>query len=223
MSGSFSLGGADPRVSAEKTRASERCERLVQVLRAMARRVVVRLETRRAEMYRRSPGAVAGRLQSARTVLVLCQGNVSRSVFAAHVLTAALRGRQNVTVVSAGLGTQPGWRAHPRVIARCHALGLDIRGHASVAVTAAMVRAADVVFVMEVSHLVEITRRFFGARRKTFLLTCLAPDVPRDIEDPAGKADAEVDACMDHVARALTPLIDMLAGGIAREDDPRVV
>jgi protein-tyrosine-phosphatase len=217
MSDSFSLGGADARAASEKTRASGWRERLIRVLRAMARRVVVRLETRRAEAHRRSPAAVAGRLQSARTVLVLCQGNVNRSVFAAHVLTAALRGRRGVTVRSAGLGTQPGWRAHPRVIARCHALGIDIRGHASVPVTAIMVRAADVVFVMEVSHLVEVTRRFFGARRKTLLLTCLAPDVPQDIEDPAGKADPEVDACMDHVARALTPLIDVLAA----RDRPR--
>jgi protein-tyrosine-phosphatase len=96
------------------------------------------------------------------------------------------------------------------VVARCRALDIDVRGHASVAVTAAMVRSADVVFVMEVSHLVEMTRRFLMARPKTFLLTCLAPNVPRDIEDPAGKSDREVDACLDHVVRALKPVIEVL-------------
>ena len=78
------------------------------------------------------------------------------------------------------------------------------------AVTAAMMRAADVVFVMEVAHLVAVTRRFPMARRKTLLLTCLVPDEPMDIADPAGKPDAEVDACLDRVARAVTPIIDVL-------------
>jgi protein-tyrosine phosphatase len=161
---------------------------------------------------------LARRLRSARNVLVLCQGNVSRSVFAANLLATALKSRPAVTVRSAGLGTQPGWRAHPRVIARCQTLDIDVRGHASVAVTSAMVAAADVIFVMEVAHLVEMTRRFFGARRKTLLLTCLAPDVARDIEDPAGKPDPEVDACLDHVAGAVTPLIRVFVGpqGAAR-------
>jgi protein-tyrosine-phosphatase len=142
---------------------------------------------------------------------VLCQGNVSRSVFAAHVLTTALNGTRAVTIRSAGLGTQPGWRAHPRVVARCGALNIDIRSHASVPVTASMVRTADVIFVMEVAQLVDMTRRFWRARPKTFLLTTLAPDVPMDIQDPAGKPDSAVDACLDHVGHALKPVIDVLA------------
>jgi protein-tyrosine-phosphatase len=74
-----------------------------------------------------------------------------------------------------------------------------------------MIRTADLVFVMEVSQVTAMTRRFPGARSKTFLLTSLAPDVARDIEDPAGKPDGEVDACLDHVARALKPVIEVLA------------
>jgi len=183
--------------------------RIVRGVRRAGSRLLDRLEARRAEAVRRTPVRVARRLRSARTVLILCQGNVSRSVFATHVLTAALQNGQAVPIRSAGLGTEPGWRAHPRVIARCAALNIDVRGHASVAVTAEMVRAADVVFVMEVAQLVDMTRRFPSARRKTFLLTCLAPDVPMDIQDPAGKADAEVDACLDHVARALKPLVEI--------------
>jgi protein-tyrosine-phosphatase len=152
-----------------------------------------------------------GRLRRARSVLVLCQGNVSRSVLAAQMLSASPAGQRGVSIRSAGLGTEPGWRAHPRVVARCALLGIDVRGHGSVAVTEAMVRDADVVFVMEVAQLVDMTRRFLGARPKTFLLTCLAPDVPMSIEDPAGKPDAEVDACLDLVARALKPVIEAFA------------
>jgi protein-tyrosine-phosphatase len=184
-------------------------DRIVRRVRRTGRYLLDRLETRRAEVLRRAPAPLARRLWTARSVLILCQGNVSRSVFAANVLAAALKDRRTVSIQSAGLGTVPGWRAHPRVTMRCQALGIDVRGHASVAVTAAMVRAADVVFVMEVAHLVDMTRRFFGARPKTFLLTSLAPDLPMDIADPAGKPDAEVDASMDHVARALEPVIEI--------------
>jgi len=133
--------------------------RLVQRVRRQARRVLERVELRRAEAVRRRPASLVGRLRRARRVLVLCQGNVSRSVLAAQMLSIAA-GPAGVSIRSAGLGTVPGWRAHPRVIARCELLGVDVRGHGSVAVTAEMVRDADVVFVMEVAQLVDMTRRF---------------------------------------------------------------
>jgi len=140
----------------------------------------------------------------------LCQGNVIRSVFAAHLLSAALEGRRAVSVRSAGLATVPGWRAHPRVVARCQALNIDLRNHASVAVTETMVRAADVVLVLEVPQLVAVRRRFFRARRKSFVLTCLAPDAPMEVEDPAGKDEATVDACLGHITQALKPMIEII-------------
>jgi protein-tyrosine-phosphatase len=175
--------------------------------------VLDRLETRRATTLRRRPSLLTRRLRTARSVLVLCQGNVSRSVFAAELLKAALKDGPPIEVRSAGLGTEPGWRAHPRVVARCAALGIDVRGHGSAGATVQLLRGADVVFVMEVAQLVDVTRRFRGVRRKTFLLSSLAPDVPMDIADPAGKPDAEVDACLDLVARAVTPVV---AGLVAR-------
>jgi glycosyltransferase involved in cell wall biosynthesis/protein-tyrosine-phosphatase len=185
--------------------------RVIRLLKNRGRWVVEHLERRRAEVLRRNPTRLAKRLRAARRVLILCQGNVIRSVFAAELLSAALKGRSRVTVQSAGLATLPGWRAHARVIARCRELGIDVRGHASVAATREMVKAADVVLVMEVSQLVAMTRRFFRDRRKTFLLTCLAPHVPMEIADPAGKDDAVVDCCLDHVTRAVSPLIEVLA------------
>lgn len=210
MTDSSELRGAAAGEELETGKAAELRGWIVRRVKDEGRRVVEWMERRRAETSRRKPARVTRRLRRARTVLILCQGNVSRSVFAAHVLATAVRDNPALSIRSAGLGTEPGWRAHPRVAARCQALNIDIRSHRSVAVTAELVKAADVVFVMEVSQLVAMTRRFFGARRKTFLLACLAPDVPMDIEDPAGKPDSEVDACVDHVARALEPLIDVL-------------
>jgi protein-tyrosine-phosphatase len=72
-----------------------------------------------------------------------------------------------------------------------------------------MVETADVVLVMEVSQLVVVGRRFPGARRKTFLLSSLAPDVPMEIGDPAGKDEAVLNACLDHIAQAMKPMIEI--------------
>jgi protein-tyrosine-phosphatase len=209
MTDSFELREVNAR-GHQGGRVTDLGRQLVRRLRHRGRRVVEWIERRRAAAARREPTLVSKRLRRARTILVLCQGNVSRSVFAATVLAAAVRDTPGLAIRSAGLATQPGWRAHPRVVARCQALDLDIRHHRSVAVTRQLTRAADLIFVMEVAQLVAMTRRFLGARHKTFLLTSLAADVPMDIEDPAGKPDAEVDACLDHVARALEPVIDVL-------------
>jgi glycosyltransferase involved in cell wall biosynthesis/protein-tyrosine-phosphatase len=191
---------------------ARRLRGIVRRAKGVGRHLIIRLETRRAERLRRRPAPLVQRLRAARRVLVLCQGNVIRSVMAAQLLASTLGERDDVAIGSAGLATEPGWRAHPRVVARCRGRRLDVSGHASVAVTAAMVAAADVVLVMDVLQLVTMTRRFPGARPRTFLLTTLASDVPMEIPDPMGKDDATVDACLDHVERAVKPLIGILAG-----------
>lgn len=194
----------------EESKASPLRERIIGRLKAQGRRLLESLERRRAEALRRKPARLTRGLRGARSVLILCQGNVIRSVFSAHLLSAALKGRRAVSIRSAGLETVAGWRAHPWVIARCEDLNIDLRGHSSVAVTETMVKTADVVLVMEVSQLVVVGRRFPGARRKTFLLSCLAPEVPMEIRDPAGKDEAKLDACLDHIARALKPVIEII-------------
>jgi hypothetical protein len=83
---------------------------------------------------------------------------------------------------------------HPRVFARCAALNIESRDHASVAVTAKIVSAANAAFVMEVVQVGEMTRQFFSA---------------------------EVDARLDHVARALKPLPEISCGGMAPPHDDR--
>ncbi len=184
--------------------------RLVRGLKSQGRRLVMSLDRRRAMTLRRDPAPLVRALREARSILVLCQGNVIRSALAGRLLSAAVEARGDVWIRSAGLDTETGWRAHRRVIARGEALNLDLTGHRAAPVTPALVAAADVVLVMDVLQLVTVTRRFFRARRRTFLLTCLAPDVPMEIPDPAGSDDATVDACLDHVERALKPIIGVM-------------
>jgi protein-tyrosine-phosphatase len=190
---------------------SEWREFLIRHLKARGRRLLEKHARRRAEALRQSPARLTRGLVGARSVLILCQGNVIRSVFAAHLISAALDDERGLSIRSAGLATESGWRPHPRVMARCSALNIDLRDHSSVVVTETMVETADIVLVMEVSQLIFVGRRFPRALRKTFLLACLAPEVPMEVEDPVGKDDAAVDACLDHIARALKPVIEIIA------------
>jgi len=168
-----------------------------------------RMERRRAEAIRREPDRLVHDLRAARRILVLCQGNVIRSVFAARLMSVGLESR-SVTVRSAGLETVAGWPAHPQVRARCAGLHLDLGDHASAIATRTMVDGADVILVMEVSQLVVVWRRFPGARRKTYLLSSLAPDVPLEIPDPAGQGEAAVETCLDQVARAVERMLGII-------------
>jgi len=196
----------------EQSKGSDWRGRFIGELKARGRGLIERLERRRAEALRRDPTRLTRSLRRARNVLLLCQGNVIRSVFAARLLSAALKGRSQIAILSAGLATESGWRPHPRVIARCSRLNIDVTGHSSLMVTETMVKAADVVLVMDISQAVAMTRRFPRARWKTFLLSCLAPEVPVEIKDPDGKDDAAVDTCLDHIAQALKPVIEVMTG-----------
>jgi glycosyltransferase involved in cell wall biosynthesis len=85
-------------------------ERLIRGLKDHGRRLVERLDRRRATSLRRSPARLVRALGRAHSVLVLCQGNVIRSALAARLLAAAVEGRRDVSIRSAGLATQAGWR-----------------------------------------------------------------------------------------------------------------
>jgi len=180
------------------------------VAHAVAARAWTRLlrarERRRARRVRARPQVVLARLRDARTIMFVCHANAIRSVFAARWLTRALGEDPQVAVGSGGLGAVAGWRAHRHAITAAARRGLDLRDHRAVRLTAEMVGAADVIFVMEAAHLVIMRRRFPDARPKTFLLTCLAPEVTLEIRDPWDEPEVVVHGCFDQIVAALEPI-----------------
>jgi len=177
--------------------------------RRASRAVTHRLARRDMHQVRRNPSRLRTALQSASTILVACHGNIIRSPFAAALLTQAAAGRA-IRIRSAGLGAVEGNSSHPIAIRIAASRDVDLGGHASSPVDLESVAKSDVIFVMDISQLVTMRRRFPEAQHKTFLLTCLAGGTPLEIRDPVDGDDPIFEACFDHISKAVRPIAETL-------------
>jgi protein-tyrosine phosphatase len=167
-------------------------------------------ERGRMARLRRRPHVLKASLRSARRILILCQGNIIRSPFAASLVAKALGEDCQILVASAGVAATPGRPPHPVALELATTRSVDLRSHAASPVSAESVAASDAIFAMDVPQLVWMRRHFPGARSKTFLLTCLAPETELEIRDPYAGDQAQFQACFDHISRAVQPLVSEL-------------
>lgn len=119
-----------------------------------------------------------------RRVLVVCVGNVCRSPVAEFVLRQHLSGR-DVIVESAGIAAIDGARIEPRALAVLDRHGIDADAHVARRLDRTMLDAADLVLVMERSHLEFIRSQVPSSAGKTFLLGKWQGGF--EIPDPFGK------------------------------------
>jgi glycosyltransferase involved in cell wall biosynthesis/protein-tyrosine-phosphatase len=178
--------------------------------RRLNRMVHAAAERQRMKRIRQRPARLTQALHSASRVLIVCQGNVIRSPFAAYVVAQAV-GHRGVSISSGGLAAVAGRHMHPTALQLARSRQIDLRGHSASPVRAHDVAASDVIFVMDIPQLVLMRARFPSARGRTFLLTCLAADAPLEIADPVGGDDARFEACFDHICRAVRPIVGALA------------
>lgn len=150
------------------------------------------------------------------SVLYVCYGNICRSPFAER-LTAQL-------LTQAGVGgvrcTSAGFRANQRSsspadaiqAAAVYQVGLD--DNRPRLLTYEMVKAHDVVFVMEPAHLAELLRRWPDERRRYFLMPLF--DTPPDsmgaydrlhFVDPFGRGDEAFAQSYARIARAVGQIV----------------
>ena len=186
-----------------------------------ARTVSYAVERRRMNRIRRNPAALRKALRSADSLLIMCHGNIIRSPFATHLIKHALADRSPVSVVSAGLEAVAGKPTHPTALVTATARSIDLSGHHASPVVPDRVAASDVIFVMDIPQVVAMRRRFPDARGKTCLLTCLAPELPLEIDDPVNGDEAAFQACYDHISRAVRPIVRTLsATAVHRQQAP---
>lgn len=144
------------------------------------RRLLARLwqrVTERASLRRRLSAAQrAARLrrealqrsQPAGEVLFLCYGNINRSALAHCHAQARRPGAPRFR--SAGFHAETGRPADPAMVTVAARAGLDLGAWRSQAVSADMVRSADLILAMELAHVERLAAEHPASRGKTFLL-----------------------------------------------------
>jgi protein-tyrosine-phosphatase len=175
------------------------------------------IERQRMWRVRRHPASLAAALRTAKNILIVCHGNIIRSPFAACLMAQTLGERAPVSISSAGLAAIPGRPPHPTALAMAGPRRVDLSRHTARPVAPECVAKSDLIFVMDVPQLVALRQRFPEAHRKTFLLTCLAPEAPLEVDDPVDGDESVFQACFDHISRATAPIVHILTGSRPRQ------
>src|SRR2546430_998621 len=162
--------------------------------------------------------ALAGAERAPASLLVICNGNIFRSPFAAAVLRRALelRGLGRVRVDSAGFAG-PGRPTPGDAVAAAARRGVHLTTPTSPLAIADLVAAADLIVVMDGLQRRMICERFGRSSRGVLLLGDFDPlgVASRAIEDPVEQGPgvcatvyARIERCVEELAQAL--------GGLAR-------
>ena len=111
-------------------------------------------------------------------VLVVCIGNICRSPMAEGLFKRALPSLQ---ISSAGLAAMVGYGADPNSVQLMALQGLDISHHRARMLTDTLVRASDLILVMDKQQLEQLSKEYPHTRGKVFRL---GETTKQDIPDP---------------------------------------
>jgi len=145
-------------------------------------------------------------LGAPRRILVLCDGNVCRSPFAAALLHAH-PGAATIAVSSAGLAGGV-WRPPARVVSAALRRRVSLAAHEPRVVTHADIAAADLIVVMEERHQRVVHYGFGAWWRRVVLLGDFdpLPTPDRAIADPMAGATADLESCYARIERCVATL-----------------
>jgi RpiB/LacA/LacB family sugar-phosphate isomerase len=148
-----------------------------------------------------------------KTILFLCTGNVCRSPMAEGLFRHAVRGRGEFRILSAGLGALDGQPPSPHSVQAMKEIGMDISGQRSRALTAELVRSADLILGMTHGHVDTVQLLYPQAAEKTFLLRefdeTLEP-YEKDIGDPIGSSYHVYVDCRDQIEQGIATLLKFM-------------
>ena len=167
------------------------------------------------ELRRRMRGEPALPEGPLRHLLVLCHGNICRSPFAEALLAARLPGRE---VRSAGLHAGDGNPADASAVACAQRMGISLAAHRSALVDAELLGWADLVLVMQGSHVAEIERRWPQFSGRVRLLGDFLPAPPHALPDPYGHDDPVFDRVFARLHSAVEGLVTRIEAQRAGND-----
>jgi len=152
-------------------------------------------------------------------VVLVCTGNTCRSPMAEALLRqmAASRGLE-IEVSSAGTHASPGLPASPEAVEVCRRAGIDLTGHRSRRLSAAVVEQADLILTMEHHHRVLAAGLYPDAAGRLHALAAYAGESgAAGVPDPLG-GGREV---YQGVYERLASLLDQVLSRIREEDYAR--
>ena len=148
-----------------------------------------------------------------KTILFLCTGNVCRSPMAEGLFRHAVKGRGEFRILSAGLGAMDGQSPTNHSVQAMREIGIDISHQRSRALTAELVRSADLILGMTHSHTDTVALLYPSAAEKTFLLRefdeTLEP-YEKDISDPIGSPYHIYVECRDQIEQGIVTLLKFM-------------
>lgn len=129
-----------------------------------------------------------------KTILLVCTGNSCRSVMAWGMLKQILKDKGDYKIITAGISAIEGMQPTLQTIQVMSEKGIDVSSHRSSLLTDEMLKAADLILVMEARHKENILGRAPQSQNKVHLLRefgrirkeneLFIPDIP----DPIGKS-----------------------------------
>jgi len=146
-----------------------------------------------------------------KSVLFVCTGNTCRSPMAEALFRAAVAGRDDFEVGSAGVAATPGAPASEATRELLATRGIELDGFASRPVEPALIERATHVFAMTAAHLDSLITMFPEHEDKLYL-TCEFADIPgrgvgADVPDPIGSGSSAYAAVAEALDQAIPSLV----------------
>ncbi len=142
-------------------------------------------------------------------ILVLCLGNICRSPIAEVLLREQAKAKQlDLSVDSAGITAMEGWSANPTSQTLMEERQLSLKNHVAKQVTAALVKEADLILVMDEEQRRMLERKFHEACGKTFRI---GHHGGFDVEDPYQKERAAFEDAMRKIEQGAIEWLEFIA------------
>ena len=125
----------------------------------------------------------------------------------------AIKGRGEFRIVSAGLGAVDGEPPTNHSVSAMREIGIDISGQRSRALTAELVRSAELILGMTHSHTDTVALLYPSAAEKTFLLREFDETLEayeKDISDPIGSPYHIYAECRDQIEQGIATLLKFM-------------
>jgi protein-tyrosine-phosphatase len=123
-------------------------------------------------------------------ILLVCTGNTCRSPMAQAIMQKCwedqAEGREELTVISAGIGAPNGQPASRQAMEVMAEIGIDLGNHRTMQITGSLVDDADVILTMTTAHRDYLKSHFPHRIDCIFDLKSYAGEEPGNINDPYG-------------------------------------